>query len=74
MGNVFGSKGPRGAYAGKNEEDVVLYLIRELDGNQKRTNIECIDDDCNRYKLIDAFAVMQVVDVLHRYLELLQKQ
>lgn len=74
MNDVFDSKGPRGEYGGENEEDIVLHLIHEFDGKPKRTNIECIDDDCNRYKLIDAFAVRQTVDVLNRYLKLLQKQ
>lgn len=74
MNNMSDSKGPRGEYGGKNEEDIVLHLIYELDGNPRRTNIECIDDECNRYKLIDAFAVTQTVDVLRRYLKLLQKQ
>lgn len=74
MSSVFDSKGPRGEYGGKNEEDIVSHLIREFDGNPKRTNIECIDDECNRYKLIDAFAVRQTAEVLRRYLKLLQKQ
>lgn len=72
MNTHFDSKGPRGAYAGRNEEELVAHLICELRDRRHSPRIECLDEDGNRYVLIDCSAVMQATDELERYLKLLQ--
>ncbi len=70
-GGVVGIRGAKGPYGATNELDLLQHLIAEF--AQASCNQILFDEEGNPYQHVDGYVILQTLDVLRRYYDLLAK-